>query len=103
MTQDEELEWLRKENTVQREEPARVKEHLQALQEQVVKDSHNSSKSPSSDGFKRRTKSLRKTSGKKPGGQKGHGATTCRDAPGHFGYSEFDVVGQYHKAMDTCI
>jgi transposase len=85
MTKDEELEWLRKENAALREEVgqiatlreelAKVKEHLQALQDQQAKDSRNSSKPPSSDGFKRRTKSLRKKSGKKPGAQKGH--------PGH--------------------
>ena len=43
------------------------------LEEQLHKDSHNSSKPPSSDGFdKSSPKSQRKKSGKKAGGQTGH-------------------------------
>lgn len=45
---------------------------LEALENQQHKDSHNSSKPPSSDGFKRRTKSLRKKSERASGGQSGH-------------------------------
>jgi transposase len=72
MSKDEEVESLREEKKELKERVAHLEAQLQALQEQVSKDSHNRSKPPSSDGFKRRTKSLRKKSGKKPGGQKGH-------------------------------
>src|ERR1700688_3664855 len=51
---------------------AGLQERLKTLERQQAKDSHNSSLPPSSDRFVRVPKSLRKPSGKKPGGQKGH-------------------------------
>jgi transposase len=47
-------------------------EQIKMLQGRLAKDSHNSSLPPSSDRFVRPIKSLRKKSGKKPGGQAGH-------------------------------
>src|SRR6266849_5104123 len=100
MTKDEELEQLRAEKTALCEALRRkdeeleqshqanqdlreglkqaimaieyLQERVKALEGQQAKDSHNSSLPPSSDRFVRPPKSLRKKSGKKPGGQKGH-------------------------------
>ena len=51
-----------------------LQQMVKELTEQVKKDSHNSSKPPSSDGYgkKPNPKSLRERSGRKQGGQKGH-------------------------------
>ena len=48
-----------------------LQETIKELQCKLGKDSHNSSKPPSSDVYKKQ-KSLREKTGRKPGGQKGH-------------------------------
>lgn len=54
----------------------RTEARLDTLENQQHKDSRNSSKPPSGDGFKKRTKSLRKKSERPSGGQTGHPGST---------------------------
>ncbi len=49
---------------------------IKSLLAEKVKNSHNSSKPPSTDGLKKKTKSLRTKSNRKSGGQHGHKGTT---------------------------
>jgi len=53
-----------------------LSERVQDLEAQLVKNSRNSHLPPSSDRFVRQPKSLRKKSGKNPGGQEGHPGKT---------------------------
>jgi transposase len=81
MTKDEELEQLQQENTALREQVALLSERISVLEAQLAKDSHNSHLPPSSDRFHRQPKSLRKKSGKQPGGQIGHAGNTLKLSP----------------------
>src|SRR5713101_7229670 len=81
MTKDEELEQLRQENSALREQVALLSERISVLEAQRAKDSHNSHLPPSSDRFGRQPKSLRKRSGKQPGGQAGHPGSTLKLSP----------------------
>jgi len=63
-----------------KEENSLLREKVEELLSKVSKNSHNSSKPPSSDSFTKHTKSLRKPSDKKAGGQPGHEGTTLKMA-----------------------
>jgi len=62
----------------------RLEERLKKVEDQLSKNSNNSSKPPSNDTGSR-TKSQRKQSGKKTGGQKGHKGNGLKmsDVPDH--------------------
>ena len=68
----------------QSEQITALQERLKALEDQLNKNSRNSSKPPSTDGFVK-PKSQRQKSGKPVGGQKGHTGYTLKmvDNPDH--------------------
>ena len=70
-----------------------LEREVKELQGRLSKDSHNSSKPPSSDGLGKRTKSLRGKSEKPSGGQKGHSGQTLE------WQSEPDVVERHPVEM----
>lgn len=72
MTAEEETAALGAENAALREQVQALPERVRELEGQLATDRHHGSKPPASDGLARRTTSLRQTSGKQPGGQRGH-------------------------------
>ena len=61
---------------------AKLEARIEELEKRLNMNSSNSSKPPSSDGLKRKTKSLRrKNTGRKPGGQPGHTGQTLQQSP----------------------
>src|SRR5438270_6279216 len=76
ITQRAKDERLEAENAQLRKLLEQVLTRLAEVEGRLAKDSHNSSKPPSSDGLARKTRSQRQASGKKSGGQPGHPGRT---------------------------
>jgi transposase len=77
---------------------------IQALQDQLGKNSRNSGKPPSSDGLKKpRPRSLRQKTGRKPGGQKGHQGHTLkmRDEADHIEPHRLDCCPQCQTDLSS--
>lgn len=74
-----------------------LQENIKELRRQLNMDPHNSSKPPSSDGYKKpnKARSLRKPTGRKPGGQNGHSGANMK-VP-----HEPDEVKEHHP--DKCM
>jgi transposase len=96
---DAAIEALRAENALLRAENAGLTARLAELERRLGLNSGNSGKPPSSDGLKKpvRVSSLRGSSGKKSGGQKGHpGETLCQvEAPDA-------TIEHYPEACGAC-
>lgn len=79
-------------------------ERLKTLEGKLAKDSHNSSLPPSSDRFFRAPKSLRKKSGKKPGGQLGHEGHALRqvEAPDEVLIHRVECCAHCQQNLEAC-
>ncbi len=84
---------------------AELEERVKSLEERLNKNSHNSSKPPSTDAYatkKPKPKSRRIKSGKKAGGQKGHPGTTLRmvDNPDEIVIHKVDQCSNCHTSLE---
>src|SRR5271165_5406674 len=90
---------LQAENALLRAEIAALMARLAVLERRLGLNSSNSGKPPSSDGLKKppRVSSLRESSGKKTGGQKGHPGETLRRTE-----TPDTTIDHYPPACTTC-
>lgn len=72
-----------------------LEDRVEALENQQSKNSRNSSKPPSGDGFKKQTKSLRPKSNRSSGGQEGHPGSTLE-------WSDEPEQVETHR-VETCL
>ena len=102
MAPEERIAELEVENALLREQLTAVLVRVQELEARLAKDSHNSGKPPASDGLARKTRSLRRRSGKKPGGQLGHRGETLHlvATPDEVVEHRPTVCAQCHTLLD---
>ena len=81
----------------------KLMERIEQLEKLLAKDSHNSSKPPSSDGLKcpNKTRSLKEKSNKKTGGQHGHNGLHLKmvDNPNHTITHQLDGDGSCGRSL----
>src|SRR6266849_346802 len=79
------------------EQMGSLTQQVKSLQERQAKDSHNSSLPPSSDRFTHKTKSLRKKSEKKSGGQEGHQGASL-----HWSSTPDEIIEKHVEQYEAC-
>lgn len=95
---------LEAENKKLRVENQQLREENKELRGKLAKNSKNSSKPPSSDGMKKpKPKSLRKPSGKNPGGQQGHSGARLEmvEQPDHTIVHTVDACQQCGRSLES--
>jgi len=100
----EELKALKNEFEILRSENQALKEEVHELRGKLAKNSKNSSKPPSSDGYQKpQPKSLRKSSGKKSGGQSGHSGSRLEmvEQPDHVVPHTVDECGRCGRSLQS--
>lgn len=97
--------WLSVRNNELIDEINQLYPKIQHLEDQLAKNSSNSSKPPSTDGFKRqhKTKSMRTKSDKKPGAQHGHQGATLKmvDKPNEVFIHKLDACPVCHNTLEA--
>ncbi|OQX20422.1 MAG: hypothetical protein BWK75_04835 [Candidatus Altiarchaeales archaeon A3] len=76
-----ENEEIKKTNVSQQEHILFIESEIKRLKDQLELDGHNSSKPPSTDKGRVKITSLRESTGRSPGGQKGHNGITLEQVP----------------------
>ena len=104
----EQADVIRRQQETIEQQKAKIQEQaatIQSLRDQLAKDSRNSSKPPSSDGYEKppvpRTRSLRRSGEKKTGGQPGHTGRRLEpvEQPDHFAVHPVTECARCHTSL----